>query len=165
MIIDATFWVSVSFFIFIGGLVYLKVPSKIITLLNEKIYEIKKELTEAEKLKEEANNLFIESENKFNKANKESIEIINNAKKNGEKLIIENTEKFYKITEIRKKSAEEKIKQLKNQALKDVKNASIKITIESVKNILKNSIDKEKLDLIYKENLDKAKTALYKIKT
>lgn len=165
MIIDATFWVSVSFFIFIGGLVYLKVPSKIITLLNEKIYEIKKEITEAEKLKEEANNLFIESENKFNKANKESIEIINNAKKNGEKLIIENTEKFYKITEIRKKSAEEKIKQLKNQALKDVKNASIKITIESVKNILKNSIDKGKLDLIYKENLDKAKTALYKIKT
>ena len=59
MIIDATFWVSVSFFIFIGGLVYLKVPSKIITLLNEKIYEIKKELTEAEKLKEEANNLLI----------------------------------------------------------------------------------------------------------
>ena len=29
MIIDSTFWVAVSFFIFIAGLVYLKVPQKV----------------------------------------------------------------------------------------------------------------------------------------
>ena len=29
MIIDATFWVAVSFFIFFGVLIYLKVPQKI----------------------------------------------------------------------------------------------------------------------------------------
>ena len=34
MIVDATFWVAVSFFIFIGVLIYLKVPQKINGVLN-----------------------------------------------------------------------------------------------------------------------------------
>ena len=41
MIIDATFWVAVSFFIFLGGLIYLKVTQKINASLNNQIYEIK----------------------------------------------------------------------------------------------------------------------------
>ena len=40
MTIDATFWVAVSFFIFFGLLIYLKVPQKINVSLTEKISEI-----------------------------------------------------------------------------------------------------------------------------
>ena len=58
MNIDATFWVAVSFFIFFGGLIYLKLPQKINTSLVKQIDEMKKELDEAEKLKFEAKNLF-----------------------------------------------------------------------------------------------------------
>ena len=54
MIIDATFWVAVSFFIFLGVLIYLKVPQKINNSLTDQILEMKKELDEAEKLKIEA---------------------------------------------------------------------------------------------------------------
>ena len=57
MNIDATFWVAISFFIFCGGLIYLKVPNKISNALNNQINEIKKELNNAEKLKVEAKNL------------------------------------------------------------------------------------------------------------
>ena len=57
MIIDATFWVAVSFFIFIGGLIYLKVPQKINNSLTIQINKIKKDIEEAEKLKVEAKNL------------------------------------------------------------------------------------------------------------
>ena len=65
MIIDATFWVAVSFFIFVGGLIYLKVPQKINASLNNQIDEIKKEIKEAEKLKEEAKNLLSNYESKL----------------------------------------------------------------------------------------------------
>ena len=51
MTIDATFWVAISFFIFFGGLVYLKVPQKINHSLEAQIDEMKKQLDEAEKLK------------------------------------------------------------------------------------------------------------------
>ena len=85
MIIDATFWVAISFFIFCGVLIYLKVPQKINNSLTDKINEIKKELEEAEKLKEEAKNLFADYENKIDKSKKETKEIINAAKKESEK--------------------------------------------------------------------------------
>ena len=41
MNIDATFWVAVSFFIFAGGLVYLKIPQKINEVLNkERVFKL-----------------------------------------------------------------------------------------------------------------------------
>ena len=64
MTIDATFWVAIAFFIFFGILIYLKIPQKINTSLVEKINEIKKELEEAEKLKNEAKNLLSNYEKK-----------------------------------------------------------------------------------------------------
>ena len=67
MTIDATFWVAVSFFIFLGILVYLKVPQKINNSLTNQINEIKRELDEAEKLKVEAKNLLSNYETKIDK--------------------------------------------------------------------------------------------------
>ena len=64
--------------------------------------------------------------------------------------------------ENRKKSAEERIKQLKNQAIKDIKNASVLIAIESVEKLLKNSLDKSKLDKIYMSSIKETKLALKK---
>ena len=109
MIIDATFWVAVSFFIFLGLLVYLKVPQKINNSLIGQINEIKKELSEAEKLKIEAKNLLSNYENKIDKSKKETLEIINLAKKNSEKTILEKTEKFHQIIENKKKMLNKKL--------------------------------------------------------
>ena len=99
MTIDATFWVAVSFFIFFGGLIYLKVPQKINNSLIDQINEMKRELAEAEKLKIEAKNLLSNYENKIDKSKKETKEIINAAKKESEKAIIESTKKFYQTIE------------------------------------------------------------------
>ena len=81
MIIDATFWVAISFLIFVGVLVYFKIPQKINLLLTEKIKETKNELDEAERLKDEAKTLLSDYENKLNQANDEAIKIIKQAKK------------------------------------------------------------------------------------
>ena len=68
MNIDATFWVAISFFIFFGVLIYLKIPQKINVSMNDKIDEIKKELNEAEKIKEDAKNLLSNYENQIDKS-------------------------------------------------------------------------------------------------
>ena len=160
MTIDATFWVAISFFIFFGVLIYLKVPQKINITMANQINEIKKELDNAEKLKEEAKNLLSDYENNIDKSIKESKEIIDIAKKDNEKIIIEKTKKFYQIIEERKKNNEQKIFQMKENALKDIKNISVKISMETVENLIKNSIDKNKLEKIYDNSLKQAKTAL-----
>ena len=160
MTIDATFWIAISFFIFFAILIYLKVPQKMNNSLTDKINEIKKELEEAEKLKEEAKNLFASYENKIDKSKKETKEIIDSAKKESEKTIIEKTKKFHQIIEGKKKNNEQKIFQMKENALKDIKNISIKISMETVESLIKNSIDKNKLEKIYDKSLKQAKTAL-----
>ena len=164
MTIDATFWVAVSFFIFLGGLVYLKVPQKINKSLDNKIDEIKKELEEAEKLKNESKNLLSEYENKIDKSKKETKEIINRAKKESEQNIIEKTERFHQMMDERKKNTEIKILQMKKNAIRDIKNASIKISIEAVEKLISNSIDKSKLENFYNKSLDEVKTALKQTK-
>ena len=149
MTIDAAFWVAISFFIFIGILIYLRIPQKVKGILDENILNIKNQINEAEKLKEEAKNILSENEKKISNSKNEVNSMIKKANEDSEINIIKTNESFHILMENRKKNAEEKIKQMKNQALKDIKNASVKIAIESVEKLLRNSMDKSKLDKIY----------------
>jgi len=157
MIINATFWVAVSFFIFFAALIYLKVPQKVNDKLNEKINEIRKELEEAEKIKNEAKTLLSDYENQIDKSGKESKKIIDEAKKASEKIIIDKTKKFHQIMENKKKNTEQKILQMKENAIKEIKNISVKIGIKTVESLVKNSIDEKKLNNLYNKNLEEAK--------
>ena len=163
MVIDSTFWVAVSFFIFFGLLAYFKIPQKINETLSTLINNIKKEIDESEKLRNEARNLLQNSQLKLDSANKEKEKIINQSKKDSEKLIIEINEKFHKSAEIKKKMAETKIYQMKDAAIKEIKDTSIKIAIDSVKKIISTSVDKNKLDAIFEKDLEEAKKELKKI--
>ena len=72
-------------------------------------------------------------------------------------------DKFHKSSEIKKNSAEIKIAQLKDTAIKEIKNASVKIAVDSVKKIITTSIDKSKLDKLFQQNLNETKEELKKI--
>ena len=52
---------------------------------------------------------------------------------------------------------------MKESAIKDIKNVSIKIAINSVKKIIATSVDKSKLDTLFQENLNETKEELKKI--
>ena len=162
MIIDATFWVTVSFLIFIGILIYFKIPQKVKSILEDNISTITNQINEAEKLKEEAKNILIENEKKISDSKIQVKKMINKANEEAEKNVIKINEEFHKTMESRKYNAEERIRQLKSQAIKDIKNASVLIAIESVEKLLKNSLDKSKLDNIYKSSIEETKLALKK---
>ena len=163
MVIDATFWVAISFIIFIGGLIYLKIPQKINEVLNKLISDIKKEIDESEKLRAEAKILIDNAQNKLNTAQAVSNDILEQAKKDSDNLVIEINDKFHKSSEIKKNLVENKIIQMKEAALKEIKDASIKIAIDSVKKIISTSVDKSKLDSLFHKNLEETKTVLKKI--
>ena len=163
MVIDATFWVGVSFILFFAVLIYLKVPQKINEILNNLINNIKNEIVESEKLRTEAKTLLESSQIKLESAQKESKKIINQAKKESENLIIEMNDKFHKSSEIKKNLAKNKISQMKESVLKEIKDNSIRLAVDSVKKIISNSIDKSKLDNLFEKNLEESKIALKKI--
>ena len=162
MTIDATFWVMISFFVFIGLLIYFKIPQKIKTALDENIKNIKNQINEAEKLKEDAKNILTEHEKRISNSKNEVKQMMDKANEEAEKNVIKTNKDFHNLMETRKKNAEERIRQLKNQALKDIKNTSVKIAIESVEKLIKNSMDKSKLDKIYSSSIEETKLALKK---
>ena len=163
MAIDATFWVAISFIIFFGVLIYFKIPQKISEILDKMISDIKNEIDESEKLRTEAKTLLDNAQKKLDTAQSVSSEILENAKKDSDKLIIEMNDKFHKSAEIKKNLAQTKITQMKDAAIKDIKDASIKISVDAVKKIISTSVDKSKLDTLFQKNLDETKEELKKI--
>ena len=160
---DATFWVAVSFVIFFVGLIYLKVPQNVNGLLTKMIVDIKNEIDESEKLRSESKKLLDDAQSKLNSAEQEKKKIINQANIEAEKLIKDMSEKFSKSAEIKKNLANIKISQMKDAAIKDIKDTSIKIAIEAVKKTISTSVDKSKLDILFEKNLEETKIELKKV--
>ena len=163
MTFDATFWVAVSFVIFVGALIYFKIPQNVNNLLTKMIVDIKNEINESEKLRTESKKLLDDAQSKLDSANSENKKILDQAKSESEKLIIEMNDKFHKSAEIKKNLAQNKISQMKEAAIKDIKDTSIKIAVKSVKKIISTSINKSKLDNLFEKNIEETKSELKKI--
>ena len=143
---DATFWVAVSFVIFFVGLIYLKVPQNVNSLLTKMIVDIKNEIDESEKLRSESKKLLDDAQSKLNSAEQEKKKIINQANIEAEKLTKDMSEKFSKSAEIKKNLANIKISQMKDAAIKDIKDTSIKIDILFEKNLEETKIELKKVN-------------------
>jgi F-type H+-transporting ATPase subunit b len=52
---------------------------------------------------------------------------------------------------------------MKENAIKEIKDASIKIAVDSVKKIITTSVNSSKLDNLFQKNLDETKQELKKI--
>ena len=78
MTIDATFWVAISFIIFVALLLYFKIPEKVKSSLEESIRNIKNQIDDAEKLKEESKLILSEHEKKISNSKSEIKAMIEN---------------------------------------------------------------------------------------
>ena len=163
MAFDATFWVAVSFLIFFGVLIYFKIPQKVNQLLSDMILGIQKEIEESEKLRIESKELLENAQKKLDSATDEAKKILDTAEKDAENLIIQMNDKFHKSSEIKKNLTKSKISQMKDAAINDIKNNSIKIAIDTVKKVITTSVDKSKLEVLFEKNLQETKSELKKI--
>ena len=160
---DSTFWVAISFLIFLVFLIYFKIPQKVNELLSKMILDIKNEIDESERLRTESKELLNKAQVRLDTAENENKKIIGDAKSQTERMIIELNDKFFKSSEIKKNLAKNKILQMKESAIKEIKNTSVKIAVNSVKKVISTSIDKSKLDALFEKNLSETKSELKKI--
>lgn len=165
MELDSTFWVAISFVIFILVLVYFKIPQTVNNLLSKMIGDISNEIDESEKLRSESRQMLEQAQKKLSTAKDESKKILEAAKEDADKLIIEMNDRFFKSSEVKKNNAQKKITQMKEMALKEIRDTSVKLAIESVKKAINTSVDKSKLEELFKKNLEDTKSELKKIIT
>ena len=133
---DAPFWALVSLIIFLGLMVYLKVPGQITTALDRRAAGIRNELDQARRLREEAQALLADYQRRAREAEVEAEEIIDQAKREAEALSVEAKKRMEEYVAGRTKLAEQKIAHAEAQALQEVQALSADVAVGAAEKIL-----------------------------
>ena len=158
---DATFWVAISFLLFVLLLIYKKVPTLVLQQIDNKISELKNKLEESEKLKSTSEKLLSEAQIKIEKSNEESAIILKKAQKISDEEISVAIEKMKISLANKEKSAENKIEQAKNDAIKQVTKLATQVALETVEKIIIENLENKQQEEI---NIAKLKQSVNKIK-
>lgn len=158
---DATFWVAISFLLFVLLLIYKKVPTLILQQIDNKISELKNKLEESEKLKSTSEKLLSEAQIKIEKSNEEGAIILKKAQKISDEEISVAIEKMKISLANKEKSAENKIEQAKNDAIKQVTKLATQVALETVEKIIIENLENKQQEEI---NIAKLKQSVDKIK-
>jgi len=138
---DATFFVALSFILFVIFVIWAGLPSTIIKSLDDRSEQIKKELDEARILHEEAQKLLAAEKRKLEQCDAEVEEILKQASEQAS-LITEKSNNLLKEEIQRKqKQADLKIAQARDEAIREVKDKASELSLIIAKEYLKENID------------------------
>ncbi len=138
---DANLVVSLSFLIFIGILVYLRVPSKLAGMLDDRAERIRKELDDARRLREEAQAVLASYERKQKEVEELAQEIVTRARAEAARAAEEGKKELEGSIARRLKAAEEQIASAEAAAIRDVKDRAVQVAIRAAAKALSEKMD------------------------
>lgn len=140
MLYSAEFWVAVSFVIFVGILVYMKVPAMLAKTLDERSEAIRKELDGARRLREEAQDLLADYQRKQREAEVEARQIIEDARREAGALKAEGERSMQEALARRMRLAEDKIARAEAQAMAEVRAAAVEAATTAAERIVQGKV-------------------------
>ena len=145
---DATFWVGAAFVLFVGILVYLKVPGMLTGALDERAKKISNDLDQARELREEAQVLLATYQRKQRDALKEAEEIIAHAKKEAMREVEQAEKKLEEAIARRQQAALNKIALAEAQAENEVRDTAIEIAIAAATAVVAQQVQGDRADAL-----------------
>lgn len=158
---DAAFWAMVALILFLGVLVYLKVPGQVAAALDRRAEAIGKELEEARRLREEAQSLLAEYQRKAREAEQEAEEIIEAARREARAIAEEAERRTEESAARRTRLAEDKIGQAEATALQEVRRLSADLAIAAAERILMARVEGTNAKQLIEAAIDEVKTRLH----
>ena len=137
----AEFWVAVSFVVFLAILYYYKVPRLIAKALDDRAEAIRRELDEARRLRQDAQDLLAEYQSKHRNVAAEADAIVEQARREAEAFAQETRTALNSLLERRTKAAQEKIARAEAQALDDVRARAVDAALAAAEKILREKVD------------------------
>jgi len=156
----ATLWATIALFIFIGAIVYLKVPGMLAKSLDARAAKISGELDEARRLREEAQQLLGQYQKKRKEAEQEAADIVAAAKREAEMLAAEAHKKTEDYVARRTALAEQKIGQAEREAVAEVRASAVDIAVEAARALLAGKVDAKTGADLFKASLQDVKAKL-----
>jgi F-type H+-transporting ATPase subunit b len=158
---DARFWAFLSFLIFVGFMIYLKVPGVITGFLDRRAEGIRTELDQARKLREEAQALLADYQRKARQAESEAEEIVDQARREAEALSVEGKRRVEEYVASRTRLAEQKIAQAEAQAVQEVRALSADVAVAAAEKILAARVKGKEGEALVARAIDDVKAKLH----
>jgi len=157
---DATFFALVGLIIFLGILAYVKVPAMLTGALDKRSDQIRNELEQAKKLREEAQQLLAEYQRKRKEAETEAKSILSAAEREAAVLREEAKAKTEEYVSRRTAMAEQKIRQAESDAINEVRASAVDLAIAAAEKLIGSKVDSKASDELFKSSLGEMKTRL-----
>ena len=157
---DATFFALVALVIFLGIIIYAKVPGMITKSLDDRAGRIRNELEEARNLREEAQQLLAEYQRKRKEAEKEAAEIVSIAQREAESILVEAKQKTEDYVARRTAMAEQKIAQAERDAVNEVRASAVDLAVEAARAVLGEKATGKAADNLFAASLGALKDKL-----
>ena len=157
----AEFWVAVSFFLFVAGLIYLGLHKKVATALDARAERIATELAEAQRLREEAEQVLAEYQRKEREAANEADAIIKQAGQEAESLAKETRRTIKEQFERRIKLAEDKIGRAETEAIREVRSAAVNAALSAARTLIAEKLTADQAEKLVKDGIDTVKSKLH----
>jgi len=158
--LDETFFAFVALIIFLGLIVYLKVPGMMAKSLDDRADQIRNDLAEAKRLREEAQHLLAEYQRKRKEAEAEAAHIVAAAEREAEMLTTEARKKTEEFVANRTAVSEQKIKQAEADAMKAVRSAAVDLAIAAAENVLAKKADTKVRSELFSDAVGQVKSRL-----
>ncbi|MFQ6547248.1 F0F1 ATP synthase subunit B [Aestuariibius sp. 2305UL40-4] len=145
---NTDFIVLIGFLIFLGILVYFKVPPMLAKMLDDRAAGIQRDLDEARALREEAQTLLASYERKAREVNDQADRIVARAKEEAAEAAEQSKEDIRKSVERRLNAAEEQIASARAAAVKDVRDQAVNVAISAARDVVASQMsadDRNKL--------------------
>jgi len=159
-IYEPEFWVAVSFFIFIGVLVYFGVHMKVVSALDARALLISKELEEARRLRKEAENVLADYRRKLGDVVTEVDNITALATTEAKTLAAETRQSLKEYFDRRIKLAEEKIARAEMEAVREFRSVAVDAAIAAAQNLIAAKLTPDRAKKLVSESIKALKSKL-----
>jgi F-type H+-transporting ATPase subunit b len=159
-IYEPEFWVAVSFFLFVGLVLYFGVHRKIASALDARAALIAKELDEARRLRDEAEKVLADYKRKQGEAVTETKNIVDLAVREAEVLAAETRRSVKEHFDRRMKLAEDKIARAEQDAVREVRSVAVDAAVAAAHSLIAKNLTADRAGKLVSESIDALKSKL-----
>ena len=158
---DTNIVVAIGFVIFIGVLVYYKVPGLIARKLDERAVRIKAELDEARALRDEAQSLLASYERRQREVKAQAEDIVTAAKAEAEKAAVAAKEDIRRSVARRMQTATEQIAAAEQAAVRQIKDRAVAVAVAAAADVLKGGMKADDANRLIDSAIDEVGAKLH----
>ncbi|WP_128253407.1 F0F1 ATP synthase subunit B [Falsirhodobacter deserti] len=158
---NTNFTVAIAFLIFVGILLWAKVPARVTGMLDKRAGNIRSELDEARTLREEAKALLASYERKQKDVMEQSDRIVAKAKQEATTAAEQAKVALQETIARRMAAAEDQIAAAEAGAVKEVRERAVSVAVEAAREVLARQMTPERRSSLIDSSIEQVNAKLH----